>query len=78
MRVEELVHGKMYYTTYGEGRRQYPIEWDAETRTFLDLTYGERLTLDQVKVIAKFPEMEPLDSTPNTEAKRRQEMMERE
>ena len=69
MRVEELVHGKMYYTTYGEGIRQYPIEWDAETRTFLDLTYGERLTLDEVKVIAKLPELEPLDSTPNTEAK---------
>ena len=69
MRVEELVHGKRYYTTFGKGIRQYPIEWDAETRTFLDLTYGERLTLNEVKVIAKLPEMEPLDSTPNTEAK---------
>ena len=68
MKVEELVHGKMYYTTFGEGRRQYPIEWDAETRSFLDLTYGERLTLDEVKVIAKIPKLEPLDSTPNTEA----------
>ena len=69
MRVEELVHGKMYYTTFGKGIRQYPILWDAETRSFLDLTYGERLTVDQVKVIAKLPEMDPLDSTPTTEAK---------
>lgn len=63
MRVEELVHGEMYYTSFGKGRRQYPILWDADSRTFLDLTYGERLTLDEVKVIAKFPELEPLDST---------------
>ena len=68
MRVEELVHGKRYYTTYGEGIQQFPILWDAKKHSFLDLTYGERLTVDQVKVIAKFPEMEPLDSTPNTEA----------
>ena len=70
MKVEELVHGKMYYTTFGKGTRQYPILWNAEKRSFLDLTYGERRTLDEVKVIAKLPEMEPLDSTPNTEAKR--------
>ena len=69
MRVEELVHGEMYYTTFGKGTRQYPILWDAEKRAFLDLTYGEKRTLDEVKVIAKLPELEPLDSTPNTEAK---------
>ena len=68
MKVEELVHGKMYYTTFGKGTRQYPILWDAKKHSFLDLTYGERRTLDEVKVIAKLPEMEPLDSTPNTEA----------
>ena len=67
MRVEELVHGKMYYTTFGKGTWQFPILWDAETRTFLDLTYGESLTLDEVKVIAKLPELEPLDCTPNVE-----------
>ena len=69
MKVEELVHGKIYYTAYGEKARQYPILWDAEKRAFLDLTYGEKRTLDEVKVIAKLPELEPLDSTPNTEAK---------
>ena len=78
MNVADLKHGKLYYTAFGEGRRQYPILWDAKKRSFLDLTYGERLTPDEVKVIAKFPEMEPLDCTPNTEAKRRQEMMDRE
>ena len=77
MRVEELVHGECYYTAFGEGIQRYPILWDAKTRSFISLAYGERLTLDEVKVIAKLSELEPLDCTPSTEASG-EDMMERE